>query len=288
MLAETQVGSSVYWKDGRRQPQRPLYTNIVEVFHECTNNEQNSGVTFCISWPVPEWGLLLANEVFRQWWCRFLSSIKVSKLWYQGGKEVQDRLLASVWVTCVLKTFVAFCPLTSESPALSVMEEITSVIEKNDEATDEQNKKVPNPVGDFEKMVMQAVASIYRETQQEPLTLAEPKAFFEQKLRMAVKDWLERQLPLLLCQLYIPMTNDEADKWHKEIKSYLINQDAKDKSHELPTKWIENEKLRFIDLGLDVVDTNTDTQLVKVELKDYFTLTKGYWDEQPDPKNSNS
>jgi hypothetical protein len=172
---------------------------------------------------MPYWGSFIENDVCGQHWRLFLHTLKDEdkKLLNQADRvDCLPRLLATGWVACALETFLAFQSPGEWRGTGGILEQVTKIILRG---ADDVSRGMAGAVRDAEVYVMLTASDIYDKiinydakinTKRRKVFLAEKEAIS----LISFRDWLERQLPLLLSYLYVPVVKKRAEEIAKARK----------------------------------------------------------------------
>jgi hypothetical protein len=151
------------------------------------------------------------------------------------------RLLATGWVACVLKTFVAFQPPEEWGHMRGIVRDILDLRDILDQGIE------PARVVKAELDVMGTAAKIYDGIMyyDEKINAIRRGGFLmeDETITMILRDWFERQLPCLLSYLYVPVADIETRA--KDITSRL-------KGTSLAKSWEAHWHYILADIGNDL------------------------------------
>lgn len=173
---------------GDFHPKDPLFVEISTngYFRKTSNGNANSKLTKLykskeIRWPMPKWEIFWVREIFQQYWENFLL---VNKKKFSGVQcNVADEdllLLATGWINCVLSTYQA---LRFQRDQVPKVDEI--------EGLDDWGR------------AMHKATHFYTKVQQD-LKRPNKDVRWYDELAYALKEWMEKDLPLFISYLYVP------------------------------------------------------------------------------------
>lgn len=157
-------------------------------------------------WPMPVWGSFIEHEVSGRLWRDFLKQLRDHGLLDLAGRlDTLPHLLATGWIACALDTFSAFQRQREEWKNIrDILDRIKKTIPLD---PDNKSEEMVDAIKVAEVQVMEKATSMYEDI------------IIKNKLRggegtaaegtIPIIFWLERQLPLLLSDLYVPMMQGE-------------------------------------------------------------------------------
>lgn len=184
-------------------------------------------------WSAPLWDTFLAYDVFWQRWTKFRDNLPKKK----PKNDDLTRLLVAGWVACVLKTY-------AELNHLNLIDSILArklLEEKGVQENERQISTTEEYINEFEKEVIRATHAQYSVI----TSPSKPQVLIEEK---AMKDWLEKKLPLLFSYLYVPMDNEDL----ADSRCKAIFDDCLGKKSELAVYWQDNALFFLADLDAEL------------------------------------
>lgn len=186
---------------------------LVKVSHEIAHISERHHVRKeprTLWWTAPRWDTFYVSEVFQKRWEFFLEYLEKKE--DNIGKprslacsaEVLPRLLAAGWVACVLETYAAFA-VGDERKA--VEGGLTSKLAKQMLGMGRKPGVdiTHGDIEEFEVEVINAAANTYAAILRQDPSSVHPRVFFaDEGVTFVVRDWLEKELPLMLSNLYVP------------------------------------------------------------------------------------
>jgi len=225
------VVKSTYFPDEEDPPFVEIRYSVCNVISdETASGEIDNSLNISVSeevfgWPMPKWGIFWADEIFRQRWEKFLL---MNKGILSGVRSyVEDKsllLLATGWINCVIDTYLvirrgvsAVDDLDNKVEEYYQQQTIIPLINKKPKV--DKNNGTEELNGRGQAMLFKAV--FFYETVLQDLQYQVGEGGSNDVLAIALKDWLERVLPVFIGYLYVPYdlsSKDGANKRNAQIK----------------------------------------------------------------------